>query len=289
MITFLLTLAATAFAQPSQIPDTTCQASGPVVRVPGVTELSGLAVSRSVAGRLWAHNDSGPPALFALNADGAVTGRVELSGVTFQDWEAVAVGPCPAGSCVYAADIGDNDGTRRRIAVYRFREPVASERSAAVTDVFYATYPDGARDAETLLVTPADGIYIVTKGDRGPVALYKFPRDLQAGTIHPLQRVGAPRGGLETASKDWVTDGSVSVDGQWVALRTRMTLTLHRAARFLAGQWAADRTVDLTGLREPQGEAVALGRAGAVFLGGEGGAKSAAGTFGRLTCTGIGD
>ncbi len=214
MITFLLTLATTAFAQPSQIRDTTCQASGPLVRVPGVTELSGLAVSRSVAGRLWAHNDSGPPALFALNADGAVTGRVELSGVKFQDWEAVAVGPCPAGSCVYAADIGDNNGTRRRIAVYRFPEPAASDRSVAVTEVFYATYPDGPQDAETLLVTPADGIYIVTKGDRGPVALYRFPRDLQVGTIHPLQRVGSPRGGLKTASKDRVTDGTVSADGQ---------------------------------------------------------------------------
>jgi hypothetical protein len=278
-----------ALAHGPQTNAATCQPSGPIVRVPGVAELSGLAVSRSVAGRLWAHNDSGQPTLFALNTEGALTGRVRLTGVKLEDWEAVAVGPCPTGSCVYAADIGDNNGTRRRIAVYRFPEPVASQTAVAVTDVFYATYPDEAQDAETLLVTPEGRLYVVTKGDRGAVALYRFPRDLQMGTVHPLQPVGSPRNGFKTASGDRVTDGTVSANGQWVALRTGTGLTFHRATVFLAGEWTADRTVDLREIREPQGEAVALGRAGAVFLGGESGAKSVAGTFARLTCGGIGD
>jgi hypothetical protein len=290
MIFLLGLLAATIALTPNpQTRPATCQPSGSLVRVSGLAELSGLAVSRSVAGRLWTHNDSGQPTLFSLNTDGAVTGRVRLTGVTLEDWEAVAVGPCPTGSCVFAADIGDNNGTRRRIAVYRFPEPAASQASVAVTDVFYATYPDDAQDAETLLVTPEGALYIVTKGDRGAVGLYRFPRDLQLGTVHPLQRVGSPRNGFKTASHDRVTDGTVSADGQWVVLRTGTSLTFHRATVFLAGQWTVDRTVDLRDIREPQGEAVALGPAGAAFLGGEGGAKSVAGTFSRLTCAGTSD
>jgi hypothetical protein len=213
-----------------------------------------------------------------------VTGRVRLTGVEFEDWEAVSVGGCPSGSCVYAADIGDNKATRRRIAVFRFPEPAPSKASVAVSDVFYATYPDGPHDAETLLVTPTGRLYVVTKGEREAVALYRFPQELRVGTSHLLERIGATRAGQKAASNERVTDGTVSADGQWVALRTRDTLTFHRAVTFLAGRWTVDRSVDLKPLGEPQGEAVALGDAGTVYVAGEGGAKNAAGTFARFTC-----
>ena len=78
-----------------------CQAEGPLAALPELPEASGLATSRRVAGRLWAHNDSGEPMLFALNTRGAVTGKLRLSGAAVEDWEAMAVGPCPAGSCLY--------------------------------------------------------------------------------------------------------------------------------------------------------------------------------------------
>jgi hypothetical protein len=84
-----------------------------------------------------------------------------------------------------------------------------------------------------------------------------------------------------------VTDGTVSADGQWVALRTRQRVTFHPAARLLSGEWLADRTVELDSINEPQGEAVALGDDGTVYLGGEGGTKSGGGTFVRFTCRGM--
>jgi hypothetical protein len=79
----------------------TCRADGPVVKVPELPEMSGLAASRVVRERLWAHNDSGKPVLLALDARGTVTARVTVSGAKVEDWEAVAVGPCPAGSCIH--------------------------------------------------------------------------------------------------------------------------------------------------------------------------------------------
>ena len=36
---------------------------------------------------------------------------------------------------------------------------------------------------------------IVTKGDTGPVALYRAPGDLRAGSTAKLERVGAAQGG----------------------------------------------------------------------------------------------
>ncbi len=201
-----------------------CRADGPVAAIQELPEASGIAASRTVPGRLWSHNDSGHPMLFALDTRGSVTGRLRLSGAGVDDWEALAVGPCPAGSCLYVADIGDNDASRKRITIYRVQEPSAVEASVAVKDVFHATYPDGAHDAEALLVTPAGGLFIVTKGDTGAVALYRFPSELRPGATHQLERVGKPRGPGKPAAHERITDGSMSADGQWVVLRTEQSL-----------------------------------------------------------------
>src|SRR5688572_16148109 len=83
-----------------------CTPSGPLVRVPDLPEGSGLAASRRTPGRFWSHNDSGAPVLVALDESGRVLGRLRIDGVTVGDWEAVAVGRCPSGSCIYIGDIG---------------------------------------------------------------------------------------------------------------------------------------------------------------------------------------
>jgi hypothetical protein len=262
-----------------------CRPAGPVAAIAELPEASGIAVSRRVPDRLWAHNDSGQPVLFALDRRGAVTGRLRLSGVAVEDWEAIAVGPCPGGSCVFVADIGDNDAERKRVTIYRFPEPQAADTSVAVTDIFHATYPDGAHDAEALLVTPDGGVFIVTKGDTGAVALYKFPAELKPGTTHQLQRIGKPRGSAKPGAAERVTDGAVSSNGEWVVLRSGAQLTFHRMADLLAGNWRAARTVDLKAVGEAQGEGVAMGADDTVYLAGEGGGKSQPGTFARLTCS----
>jgi len=45
-----------------------------------VHEASGLAVSRRHPDRLWAHNDSGEPVLFAVDEHGTTKGRVRPTG-----------------------------------------------------------------------------------------------------------------------------------------------------------------------------------------------------------------
>jgi hypothetical protein len=268
-------------AQPSAAPQ--CQPSGKPTRISELPEGSGVAVGRRSPGRLWAHNDSRGE-LLALDTKGSVTGRVRLSGVKIEDWEAIAVGACPGGSCVYIGDIGDNGGRRKHITVYRFSEPSA-EDSVEVKDAFHATYPDGAQDAEALLVAPNGGLFIVTKGETGAVGLYRFPRDLRPGGTHQLERVGKPRTSGKPSDSERITDGAVSADGTWVVLRTKESLTFHRAPEFFAGNWAEAGRVDLKPAGEAQGEGVAIAADGTVYLTGEGGGRSQPGTFAKLTCS----
>lgn len=261
-----------------------CKPTGSMMRLAGLSEASGLVVSRVTQGRLWAHNDSGKPEIFALDANGKVTGRVSLSGANLQDWEAMAIGPCGAGTCLYIADIGDNSARRNEIMIYRVPEPANTTGSVQVNGVFRASYPDGAHDAEALLAAPDGTLYIVTKGDTGHVALYRFPRELQEGTTVRLERVGDPLSNGKPAEDARITDGAMSTDGQWVVLRTRTALSFYRASDFLKGNFQKARSVDLRPLAEPQGEAVAFGSANTIYVAGEGGGKSQPGTLAALSC-----
>jgi hypothetical protein len=262
-----------------------CQPSGPTARLPELSEASGLAASRRVAGRLWAHNDSGRPILFALDTQGHVTGRLRVAGAALVDWEAIGVGACPAGSCLYIGDIGDNTARRQSITIYRLPEPAGDTDAATVSDVFHATYPDGAHDAETLLVSPSGDLFVVTKGSPGAGALYRFPRALRSGAIHRLELVGSMRAPGKAVRTDLITDGSVSGDGEWVVLRTRQRLAFYKSAEFFTGVWHEASAVDLRGVGEPQGEAVAFAPDGSLFVAGEGGGKTQPGTLAHLTCS----
>jgi hypothetical protein len=260
-----------------------CQPPATWVRIPELVEGSGVAASRRTPGRLWATNDSGDAVVFALNGQGMVTGRVELSGASVDDWEAVAVGSCPAGSCIYVGDIGDNDANRRRVTVYRIAEPAEDEDPARV-EQFHATYPDGAHDAESLLV--ADGrLYIVTKGGEGPVALYRFPADLRSGSTVRLERVGPPRDSRRPRAPDRITDGAVSPDGRWVVLRGARVLVFYRAEDLLAGNWREVGRLSLAALKEPQGEGVTFVSNDSIYVVGEGGGRGRPGTFAHVACT----
>jgi hypothetical protein len=260
-----------------------CRVEASLVSLPGIPEASGLAISRRVPGRLWTHNDSGQPELFTLDHGGRVTARVPVAGAEVEDWEAVATGPCPAGDCLFIADIGDNDAVRPFVTVYRLEEPADSPPSSLAADVVRATYPDGPRDAETLLVTPDGRLFIVTKSRNASGAIYRFPAGFQAGASVRLERVGKPRGDGEGPVDEPVTDGAVSPDGAWVVLRSERTLVFHRLADLTAGRWHEASRIDLRPLGEPQGEGVAVAADGAIYLAGESGAPGA-GTFARLRC-----
>ena len=269
-------------AHASQGSGAVCKPTGSLVTLSALPEASGLAIGKGTGGRLWMHNDSGAPELIAVDAAGTVTGRVVLNGARVDDWEALASGPCGKNSCLYVGDIGDNDASRKQITIYRVLEP-AQASGTVKAEAFHATYPDSAQDAETLLVSPNGILFVVTKGDSGPIALYKFPQQLQPGTTMKLERVGGAISAKPKAD-DRVTDGAFSADGRWVVLRTHNTLTFYRGEDFTRGHFKEAHRVDVSALNEPQGEAVVFGAGNTLYIGGEGGGKKQPGTLAALSC-----
>ncbi len=165
---------------------------------PELVELSGLVASREHPGVLYAHNDSGDFArFFALSTTGAALGELRLSGATAKDWEDIALGPCPSGTCLFLGDIGDNLQVRGDYAVYRVAEPtVEVARPLGVVEVAYDrlpfSYPAGARhNAEALLVHPSTGeLYVLTKRGPGlPSAVFRFPQPFTPGRSATLIKV----------------------------------------------------------------------------------------------------
>lgn len=145
------------------------------IESPDIDEASGLAASRKNPYVLWTHNDKGGFArVFAMNIDGSHLGNYYLSGASNRDWEDIAVGPGPDDGLdyIYVGDIGDNDSQYTSIKVYRVPEPQVDSEQSPVTIILTGVetitlqYPDGPRDAETLMVDPVTkDIYIISKRD----------------------------------------------------------------------------------------------------------------------------
>ncbi len=246
--------------------------SGPAM-IPELTESSGLAVSRRTPGLFWSHNDSGNAAvLFALDGAGAVRGRIRVP-IRTRDWEDISAARCPSGDCLYLADIGDNKGSRRSVQIYRVPEPAAGDTDTAAPEVFDATYADGPHNAEAMFVVK-DEAFIVTRYRNGEV--YRGQMTASAGreiTFHRIARLGLGA----------VTDAETSRDGTSVAVRTSHIVVLYRTADLIRGVTTPYLRIPIDGLREPQGEGVALD-GNMLYLTSEGRPWSRSGRFAGLRC-----
>jgi hypothetical protein len=191
-------------------PATQCEITDP--RLP---ELSGLAVSGN---RMLALNDGGDRvAVYVLDATCAVL-EERTAPVDPYDPEDLAVA---ADGAVWVADTGDNDGDRPTVALHVLRPDGGHA-------LFRLTYPDGAHDAEALLLAP-DGVpYVVTKEPLGASGVYRPAAPLVNGGTVGMTKVaavnltftGTPGGPVGQAGQLLVTGGAVSADGALLALRT---------------------------------------------------------------------
>ena len=238
-----------------------------------IGELSGLAASHLHPGVLYTHNDSGDEArFFAMDVGGAALGEFRLTGATAVDWEDVAVGPCPQGSCVYLADVGDNPLVRQGYVVYRVAEPaVSAAGSVGVVTVEWERlpfrYPDGAaRNSETLLVHPLSGeVYVVTKRGIGlPSEVYRLPMPLTPEVEVSLVKVADLP--VPEVSDLPLTGGDIHPCGASVLLRMygrAVRLDVPSGQPFEAAFTATPVTVPTAG--ELQGEAIAWSSDGRAY------------------------
>jgi adhesin HecA-like repeat protein len=206
------------------------------VTAPELDEASGIAASRRNPGLWWVHNDSGDRArFFAVDASGTLRATEDVAGASAVDWEDIAVGPPPVGDIdgetLYLADIGDNTSVRTDVEVYRLPEPAVATDAQGATATVSAdrltfTYPDGAHDAETLLVDPITGDLVVVTKDwslAGHSSVYRAPAGLAAGSTTTLEKVAT----LDLPAGTLVTAGDVTSDGTVVALRSYTGVSLY--------------------------------------------------------------
>lgn len=235
-----------------------------------LVELSGLAASRRSPPVLWAHNDSGDVArFFALGPHGEALGRFVLDGGTAVDWEDVAVGPCPQGSCVYLGDIGDNQRSRDGYAVYRVPEPAVDGGTLEVPwERFAFTCPQGERhNAETLLVHPLTGrVYVVTKAPDGERSqAYRFPEPLDATRVAVLVKLADLK--VPAPGDRPLTGGDINPCGTAVLLRFYNRLVeLHLTPGADFDSVFAAEPVQVPAADEGQGEAVAYAADGRSYF-----------------------
>lgn len=221
-------------------------------------ELSGLVQSRANPGLLWSHEDSGAgPQLWALAPDGRVLGGVTVTGAQAVDWEDIATGPAPSGEgdVLYVADIGDNRAQRGSVTVYRIPEPSPGAGASAPAEQMVLRYPDGPRDAETLLVDPRRGTLVIVSKEISGGRAYSVPRFTPGEAT--LRR------GPEVAPV-FATGGDVSADGRIVAVRAYTSLAVwrRRGDESLVATLRRAPCTPPTSLFEGQGEALALNRTG---------------------------
>jgi hypothetical protein len=162
-------------------------------------------------------------------------------------------GPDSSASYIYLGDIGDNFAHRNYITIYRIKEPtpplavpsVASDTtssahvnstpstgmsatSSATTtatpsahvdaDPLFLRYPDGPRDAETLMADPIEKIlYIVSKREDS-VHVYSTPLYFKAHDTVTLTKNTSLY--LGSGKGKWITAGNISPKGDQILLKS---------------------------------------------------------------------
>jgi hypothetical protein len=182
-------------------------------------EASGLVRSSAHRNVFWSHGDSGnDERLFAFDSTGASLGAPKVAGTKNRDWEALAAGPCEQGGCLYIGDVGDNLARRKTVSIYRLPEPLPGDTVTRAAERLEFAYADGARDVESIWVTPDTSVWLLTKrperrGIRWRAAqIYRLPpgawRTKGTVTAELVDSIAiVPMKGQETG---WITDASLS-------------------------------------------------------------------------------
>lgn len=183
-------------------------------------ELSGLAPADATS--WWTHNDSGDvPRVFRVDAALRVLAEVRLDVPFVFDVEDIAM---DADGRLWVADIGDNLRLRPDVTLLGVVPPAGS--GTVTPTVLTLTYPDGPRDAESLMIDPVTGDgFIVAKEISGArSSVYR----IRAAT---LAAPPATSVALEHVAAIDVSDGGsvgptaadISPSGTYVAIKTLTT------------------------------------------------------------------
>lgn len=247
-----------------------CQIFLPAQRLAELTdkkleEVSGIASSSANPGLLWAHNDSGNPAvIYLINKQLEIKLECRLGDLKNRDWEDMAVGPGPeAGKrYVYVADIGDNNAKHDVKYIYRFEEPPASAQTDKITitefDTIAFTLEDGKKDTESIMIHPeTNDIYLVSKREK-PVYIYQLSSPFSTKETLVAKR-------LLSLPLTQIVSAGFSPDGQEIVMKNYDEIYYWQVGQQSVEGALADQPVKLCYSEEPQGESIAFNTDGSGF------------------------
>jgi hypothetical protein len=262
LLLFLVFLSGSVLGQ--QIAQPSFRGGVPIryVENPILEEMSGLAFSKNHPDKFYTHTDSGGEvAVFVLDSLGNEIAKIRLEGVENRDWEDIAVGPGPGGkSYVYVGEIGDNLGVHESVQIFRFPEPEKlTEEINLKPEILTFTYPDGAMDAESLMVDPiSKDLFIVSKRDAQNTLFRVKSADFKKENVVAEQLLKLP---FTSA-----TAADISQDGSQILIKNYFKVYYWKRKGGESVAEALGRSPEeLPYVPEPQGEAIGFQPDGKAF------------------------
>ena len=262
----------------TQPPDNGAPFSSPevagLIQTTLIQEASGLVTSRAHTDVLWTHNDSGgEPKVYLISTSGESKGSYFLEGAENRDWEDIAMGPGPDPDVnyIYVGEIGDNNARYETKKIFRFPEPTSLPGQNEVdtihnVEMIQFTYPDGKRDAETLLVDPfTNDIFVISKRETS-VHIYRAAYPQDTDKVIALEMLGQlPLGSTDVG--DQIVGGDISKDGKEVLLKsyTKVYYWQRDDGNISIFELLKSSPVELPYVPEPQGESITFAMDGSGY------------------------
>jgi hypothetical protein len=225
-----------------------------------LNEVSGIVTSAQDNTSIWVHNDSGDrPSIYLLDDKATLKYKCTIANANNRDWEDISIYK----GKLYIGDIGDNLGIHPYCTIYLIDEPSiksANDVTVNPTDRIIYKYPDGARDAETLMTDPLNGdIYIVSKRETN-VNVYriKYPYPTKDTTIAEK---------VMTLPFSYIVGGDISRDGKEMLMKTYQKIYYwQRKSGKTISETLAQKPQELPYQQEPQGESICWSTDGKSFF-----------------------
>ncbi len=147
-----------------------------------IDEASGLCASHMRSDIFWTHNDSGDKGrIFAIDSAARLIATYYLQNIENRDWEDICAGEIDGTSYLFVAEIGDNNAAFARKMIYKVAEPRITVGLSGIVDTIRSVetisyeYPDGNRDAESLMFdSRTKDLYVISKREDS-VHVYRLP------------------------------------------------------------------------------------------------------------------
>ncbi|MGZ3755247.1 MAG: hypothetical protein ACXVAY_13730 [Mucilaginibacter sp.] len=242
-----------------------------------MNEISGIAASGVFNNIYYVHNDSGDTSrFFAITPDGVLKHTIYFKGDPsvkqgVVDCEDIAVGPGPAPgtSYVYMGDIGDNNAERQYITIYRMEENPSWAKDSLINEKtavpLHLKYPDGPKDAETLMIDPIQKLIYVVSKRKDTVHVYTAPLNYRANdTLMLTKRCKLFFEGIKPFK--WITAGDISKDGRQILLKSyEKVYYWKRKANEPIWETMQEKPKELKYQPEKQGEAIGFTKDGSGY------------------------